>query len=519
MWDIAPVSYDEVAYEGHTMARVHPDCFAVLGRLFGLDPPPADACRVLELGCGSGENLTSIAYTLPGATCVGLDTSEKAVERGRKRASSIVLPNLALEARNILEVDDRFGRFDYVICHGVYSWVPRDVQDKILEIAARNLANNGIAYVSFNAYPGWHLRRMAREMMLYHVSRFSAPAQRAEQGRALLDLLARFSISRDNAYRSTLEEEVRSIQGVQDWYLVHDNLAAINTPLYFHEFMERAQAAGLQYLGPAQFIPWESRLAPELTEILDKLPDRIRREQYLDFLSGRAFRRSLLCRAGAPVRSEPSPAAIPSLWVSANARHVSPHPDTASDATETFQTPFGGELSTNRPLIKTALTLLWEVWPRPVAFPELWTEVAKRLPPAAERDTADDLAAVLLTCFQAGFIDLHVQPPVFALTPGERPAASALARLEARERGIVTNLKHQMVAVDVLPRLLLEACDGTRDRAALLEIILAETDRGELRLHDAEGRQISDRDQIREAALANLEPGLGKLANHALLTA
>lgn len=517
MWEPAQVSYDDVAYEGHTLSRVHPDSFSVIGRLFGLDAPPADGSRVLELGCGSGANIASVAYTLPGATCVGLDASEKAIERGRKRASAVVLPNLALESRNILGIDHGLGRFDYIICHGVYSWVPREVQDKILEIAARHLTDNGIAYISFNAYPGWHLRRMAREIMLYHAASYSDPARRAEQARAVLDLITRFTTNRDKAYKAALEEESKHIQGVQDWYLVHDNLATINTPLYFHEFMERAETAGLQYLGPAQFIPWESNLPEELVETLDKLPDRIRREQYLDFLAGRVFRRPLLCRAGLPVHSDPSSSAISSFWVTANARPMSSSPDLDSDAIETFETPFAGELSTSRPLLKKMLMHLSQVWPKPVAFQDLWTELSTRLAPASA-GSADEVAGLLLKCFQAGFVDLHSRAPVFADSPGERPIASALARFEAREEAIVTSLKHTLISVDVLPRLLLRACDGTRDRAALLELVLAEASSGELQLHDAEGQRITDPEKIREASAANLEPGLVKLANHALLT-
>jgi methyltransferase-like protein/ubiquinone/menaquinone biosynthesis C-methylase UbiE len=517
MWEPAQVSYDDVAYEGHTLSRVHPDSFSVMGRLFGLDAPPAEGCRVLELGCGSGANIASVAYTLPGATCVGLDSSEKAIERGRKRASAVVLPNLALEARNILGIDDGLGRFDYVICHGVFSWVPCEVQDKILEIAGRHLTDNGVAYISFNAYPGWHMRRMAREIMLYHAASYADPARRAEQARAVLDLITRFTTNRDKAYKAALEEESRHIQGVQDWYLVHDNLAAINTPLYFHEFMERAEAAGLQYLGPAQFIPWESNLSEELKETLDKLPDRIRREQYIDFLAGRTFRRPLLCRAGLPVHAEPSPSPMPSFWITANARPMSASPDVTSDAIETFETPFAGELSTGRPLLKTMLTQLAQVWPKPVGFQDLWTEISERLAPASA-GTADEVAGLLLKCFQAGFVDLHSRLPVFAVAPGERPVASALARLEARDQTIVTNLKHHLVSVDVLPRLLLQACDGTRDRGALLELVLAEAGSGELQLHDADGQRLTDPEKIREASAANLEPGLTKLANHALLT-
>jgi methyltransferase-like protein len=117
-----------------------------------------------------------------------------------------------------------------------------------------------------------------------------------------------------------------------------------------------------------------------------------------------------------------------------------------------------------------------------------------------------------------GFVDFHMRPPFFAPQAGERPVGSALARLQARDKGLVTNLKHQNVAVDALPRVLLEVCDGTRDRAALLDRVLAGAYNGELELWDPNGAQVADRDTIREAALANLEPCLTKLANHALLT-
>ena len=35
----------------------------------------------------------------------------------------------------------------------------------VLEICQRHLAPNGVAYISYNTYPGWHIRGIARDIM------------------------------------------------------------------------------------------------------------------------------------------------------------------------------------------------------------------------------------------------------------------------------------------------------------------------------------------------------------------
>jgi cyclopropane fatty-acyl-phospholipid synthase-like methyltransferase len=163
-------AYDAVAYISKPFPQTHPDNLATLATLFGLQPPPLDNCRVLELGCASGGNLIPMAVSLPGSTCVGIDLSANQIADGQKTLAALGLKNVQLKHLSILDIDESFGEFDYIICHGVYSWVPEDVQDKILSICAANLARDGVAYVSYNTFPGWHMRGMIRDMMCYHVS-------------------------------------------------------------------------------------------------------------------------------------------------------------------------------------------------------------------------------------------------------------------------------------------------------------------------------------------------------------
>jgi trans-aconitate methyltransferase len=194
----AKSSYDEVPYESHPFSQTHPDRLATLGRLFGMAPAPVERCRALELGCASGGNLIPMACQLPGSEFVGVDNSRREVEMGRGIIAALGLTNVRIEPASILDVDDSWGRFDYIIAHGVYSWVPDHVQDKMLAICAANLPPQGIAYVSYNTYPGWHMREMIRHMMLYHVAQFPDAQQRLQQARALVDFLARSTPTQDN---------------------------------------------------------------------------------------------------------------------------------------------------------------------------------------------------------------------------------------------------------------------------------------------------------------------------------
>src|ERR1700693_2505117 len=160
-------AHDAVMYPGSPFSQTHPDRLATIAALYGFPAAPPERCRVLELGCGDGGNLIPMAYLLPGSTFLGLDSAGAGGTRGREQIAALGLTNVTLLHVYLLEASN-LGTYDYVIAHGVYSWVPPSVQERVLAIASEVLAPNGVAYVSYNALPGGHVRNAMRQMMLWH---------------------------------------------------------------------------------------------------------------------------------------------------------------------------------------------------------------------------------------------------------------------------------------------------------------------------------------------------------------
>jgi 2-polyprenyl-3-methyl-5-hydroxy-6-metoxy-1,4-benzoquinol methylase len=305
-----PTSYDAVPYESRSFVETHPDHLATIATLFGLDPPAIDRCRVLELGCSHGSNLIPMASALPGSTFVGIDLSSGQIAEGQKTAAAKGLTNIQLKVLNILDVDESFGHFDYIVCHGVYAWVPPAVQDKIFSICAAQLTPHGIALVSYNTYPGWYIKKVVRDMIYYHARQFAEPLEQVRQARWFLDYLARAVVpDSSSSYEGNLRSAAFALRDQSDSFLLHEFLDDFVQPLYLHEFVSRAAAWKLRYFADARIPPlFTAGLSPEALQTLRQLAsDPIRAEQYLDFLRRRSFRRSLLCHASL----NPSPRPLP----------------------------------------------------------------------------------------------------------------------------------------------------------------------------------------------------------------
>jgi methyltransferase-like protein len=277
----------------------------------------------------------------------------------------------------------------------------------------------------------------------------------------------------DTTYQRMLTDEAEMLREVADSYVFHEHLEDVNQPLYFHEFMERASAKGLQYLDEARpHVPIES-LPAQTREVLGEIAtDVVRLEQYLDFLRNRTFRRTLLCHAARPLDREPPADRMTAFRFTTTAWP----PGRDIDVTGTAVVEFHGEdvqVSTNTPLVKAAVVTLCEAWPHSVAFAALRERVWDRLKdgcaqPLRRGELDGALAATLYRCYRTNLARLHVFAPPFVLEVGERPRASALARLQAaRGQVLVSNLWHAFVRLDERERLLLTHLDGSRDQMAL----------------------------------------------------
>lgn len=519
--------YDEIPYQGQVVTESHPNHLATIATLFGMQPPPLDGCRVLELGCAEGSNLIPMAAGHPAGKFVGVDLSPRQIGIGRQAVEQLSLTNVELRQGDIRELSASLGRFDYIILHGVYSWVPDDVRTKIFEFCRENLNPHGVVYISYTTYPGGHIREMARKMMFYHVRKESNARKRIEKSREILKFLVETVPAEKSAYGAVLNWEWSHIAKTSDHHVRHDSLSEVMEPCYFFEFAERARSHGLQYLGDATFQSMQAEdLDPGVYDTLRQFSENlVELEQYMDFVRNRTFRKTLLCHQEVRLKRRVAPSVLPSYHVASPLTSDASSREIGSAAEVLFRHPAGGEVKVRKPFTKMAFQILAEMWPRNTSFETLLSQTRDRLAGGSAdvssvpgiNDDVNDLADGLLACFRRGFVRFDVGSVRCANAPGPRPHASPVARLQAQFGDSVTNLRHEPVVVDPLVRWLLPSLDGSRDRDTLLAMLNEHSRQGTIVLEKPDGERLDDPKQLREELETRLNTGLDGLAKSALL--
>ena len=463
--------YDQVPYQSNPFGRSHPRWLATVAAVFGMQAPDPDRARILELGCASGGNLVPMAESLPNSSCLGVDLSNVQIEQGQRFIEQTGLRNVTLRQASILDLGERDGKFDYIICHGVYSWVPRDVQKRVLELCGELLSPHGIAYISYNTLPGWGMLGVLRDMMRFHAGRFADPKQQIAQSKALLNVLAKTVPAQDNPYGMLLKQSSEQVQKAADWYIYHEHLEDHNDPVYFHEFAARAGAVGLQFLGESDVLSMLSNQLPEevqaaLREVSKNIVDS---EQYMDFFRNRTFRETLLCRTGVKLNRLIDANKIKPLAFASELEPQGDRGDLKSPHQLSFTAPQKPTLGVTDPLFKAALIELREAWPRFVPVTELEAQVRIRLelpPPTSE--TTDAFVDRLWGWFTRRLISMSALPAPCVSKVSSRPLGSLVARTQLqRGRAQLTDLLHRTVRIKQFDAAVLALLDGSRDRTEL----------------------------------------------------
>lgn len=503
----------------------HPDRLATIAKLFGIEAAPPKTARVLEIGCANAVNLISAAYNSADAHFVGIDQSAKQIEQGKAFAKSLGLKNVELIESETLQIDHAaIGEFDYIIANGLFSWVTKELQDRIFEICSRCLKPNGIAFISYNTYPGWHFRGMIRDMMLYHAGHLEPASLRATQARALLDFLSQAVPTQDNAYGIMLRNELAFLSSQPDSYLLQDLMAEANEPFYFHQFIERANYHGMQYLGESEFSSMlTSNFPRSVDEILRRVSNEIvRTEQYMDFVRNRTFRQTLLCRSDRVINRNLGIQNIMPFFVSSPMKPQNAQVAVNTTQPETFILPNGVNISTPQPLIKAAFLHLSEIWPRSCSFEDLLNAAIARLSEVVVQDAQvveaqrQLLASDLLAAYAANAIILRSEEAPFITQIGERPKASELARHQAQTQDFITNQLHETIAVDVFSKHLLNLMNGKRDKIQILDELVELVRKGQL-VVQKEGKNIVDTPVLRQTLEQFMDECLERMSKAAVL--
>ena len=464
---------ERIHYPGGAWEHSHPDRIAANARMHGMQPAPIERCRVLELGCGAGRNLIAMACGLPDARFTGIEIAARPVGLGRDLVAALGLSNVELQQRDLLDVPADSGEFDYIVAHGVYSWVPAPVRDALMAVFARHLAPRGIAYLNFNALPGGHLRRLVRDMMQFRLAVFDDPEAHGEDAVRFLRLAAGAQ-PEGSPYRRILEEEIGRIEHNPVGVLFHDDLVPHHQAFHFRRVVEHAARHGLQYLceaRPADVHP--DRYPRPIRAALRRFGGgRIAREQCFDFLVCQMYRCSLFCREDIALAPIEDLDGMRGLRAASPVRPATAPADLTDGVAATFRAPDGAGVHLDDSAAKAALEILAERWPASVGTERLFRDARKRAgrPGGPTRLERREFAGFLATNHATGFVDLHTWEPPLATEAGDRPVASALARIEIEGAVRVTSLRHRQVEIDdPIAAAVLARLDGTRDLAALHE--------------------------------------------------
>jgi len=512
-------SYDDLPYESHPFPQTHPGRLAATARIFGLDAPPVGSARVLELGCAAGGNLIPLAARFPGARFLGIDLSQRQIDEGLARVSALGLSNISLRRQSLTDLRPKDGTYDYIICHGVYSWAPAPVREAILRIARDNLAPTGVAYVSYNVLPGWRLRQTLRDALALHVARERPLQAQVAQAREMLSFLEDHTAA-ETTWGRIFRGEAAQLRNASDSYIGHEFLEDCNEPCSFAEFMRDADKLRLAYLGEAElFTMLPENMNPAAAPLLRALAGdhQIAMEQHIDIFTGRTFRQSLLVHKEREARlvRRLLPPVMEGL-------HFLARPSFAFAREEAGQAVFadatGARFSTGDPATRKAAEILVARLPGSSSLDELMAGLEKEGGRADEPARAN-VADALLKMTLANILDPSTEPARAAASPVAKPVACPLVRGDAAANAVRTaNLRHESVALEIVAQIATPLLDGTNDRDTIVAAVLAAAAEGRVSFQRA-GAPVTEASDLEACCEEHVDRLLADLARSACLIA
>jgi methyltransferase-like protein/2-polyprenyl-3-methyl-5-hydroxy-6-metoxy-1,4-benzoquinol methylase len=508
-------SYDVAPYESYAHPRSAPGQLAAIAWLFGLETPEVRNARVLEIGCAAAGNLIPFAAMHPGATAVGIDLSPVHVAKGRERVRALGLDNVELLDGDIAQVDlASLGPFDFIVCHGVYSWVPDHVQDAILTVCRSHLADSGVAYISYNAYPGWKAKEIMRDAMLLSVGDAASPPEKVARARRMAEFL--HDVAEPDGVLTRAVADHRAMASVSgDYYLLHEELEAFNAPCYFRDFVRRARAHGLEYLAEAQPENMFARnYGPLAVDYLREVHcgDHILLEQHLDFMVNRSHRQTLLVKAerAEQISRTTDRNRNRRLHVAARVQPVKGR-TRLDHSNQRYGADGVAAIVAYDPAVKAALDALSARWPWTLSWHELRGTVRTRLARADVEEPPDldvridGLFEVLITRGLARYrLDPVSARPVSAPVRLDEPVRRMAELTRDDGEAFVFNHWHESVPLSPLDGHLLPLLDGDHDRDALLDATVDLVRQNAIRI-DRDDEELVDENEIRDILAGEID--------------
>jgi trans-aconitate methyltransferase len=429
-------------YPAMSHPPAHPSVIAATALLGGIRLDPEQDWSILEIGCASGHHILPIAESFPQASITAIDLDARAIEEAKRLAQIAGLRNIEFHCEDLTTWQAPARHYDIIIAHGVFSWIPDTAKTALLALCERALKENGVAMISYNTLPGWTMRQPLREMTL------ALQQMPAHQGSAcsVLQSIAQSLQDRDDAYAKYLLDVIYDTHAKGDEQLRYDDLAPHNEPCYFSQFFQWIQQSGLTYVGEADStLPQTSLLGSAAKQQLQSLAaNPLLMEQMTDFLTGRSFRCSVICRTNTP-RKAPTPEELADLCI----ERLMPIPATGNDSTDAF----AQAIMRTTPCCRSIKDLLVK---------------------AAQIDLSQALK-LSLSLLSLGMIRLRLMPIIVCDEMPEFPRLSELNRDHLKQGKPIVDAFHRPCQLAPNDRNWLRLCDGSVSFEQLMKACRGDT--------------------------------------------
>ena len=471
--------YDETPYESYSYPASQVSQLWALGQLFGIDCAHFENARVLELGGASGGNIMTAAESFPNSTFVCVDYSKRQIEDGKRLVEESGIKNMNLHYMSIEDITPEFGEFDYIIAHGLMSWIPKELQPKVLEIIGQNLSPNGIAFVSYNTYPAWGFYERMRDMMIYHtapIKEMGKPMNEVSaQAKSFVKFLAENNQSKDAGYTQFLQGEVDLLDKTQLFYVAHEYLEACNNPLWFKDFYRMAEKAGVQYVTDSNLpTAYVGNLKTKAQQALQG-QGLEQTEQYIDFLLNRRFRQSIVCKAGVDVKRSLNPKVIENFYLTTSVQKL----DKTADDGSVIYAARGMEFKVQAGPSLAMFEILLESGTQPMHAKVLIQKMAERAG-IPEEEARKYLLGSGVQMVLHGGLNIHGHPGVYVSELSEKPYAPNLIRVQGSSMGWVNGRHFRPVKLKKNESILISYVDGNHTVDEICEKVHEHVKNGEI---------------------------------------
>ena len=259
----------------------------------------------MELGSGQGLTSLVLAAAHPRARFFANDFNPAHIQRSRRLAAAAGLENVTFLETSFADLGDAgLPQMDFIVLHGIYSWVSPENQQAIVRFAGRHLKPGGMLYASYNVTPGWAPVEPLQRLVRMYAARLPGTSDQRMAGavrfvEGLADAGAAF-LKASPMLPATLER----MKGKSS-YTAHEYLNGHWELLTHAELAAQLGEAKLRFAASADATDLVERfvLAEPAARFLAGFDGDPLRETVKDYLRNNNFRRDIFVRGGVAMKA------------------------------------------------------------------------------------------------------------------------------------------------------------------------------------------------------------------------